>query len=109
MPPLFEIEHLFCAPSGYLAEIRRLDRDPAAPKSDIYQWLWIEDGAVQALRFVAMARDQVERRIFREAQLQFDDNRGELCWTGSEPIALTPLLSRSLPAPLTQLVNLHLT
>ena len=86
-----------------------LDRDPAAPKSDIYQWLWIEDGAVQALRFVAMARDQVERRIFREAQLQFDNDRGELCWTGSEPIALTPLSSRNLPAPLTQLVNLHLT
>lgn len=109
MPPLFEIVHLFCGPSGYLAEIRRLGGDPTAAKSDIYQWLWIEDSAVRALRFVAMARDQVERRIFQEAQLLFDNNCGELCWTGSEPIALTPLPSRNLPAPLTQLVNLHLT
>ncbi len=109
MPPLFEVVYLFSAANGYLAEIRRLDRDISAPKSEIYQWLWLEDGAAQSLRFVAMASVPTQQRIFREAQLSFDDKRGELRWAAGQPIALTVEESKELPAAIAQLVNLHLS
>ena len=109
MAPLFEVVYLFSAEDGYLAEIRRMDRDASAHKSDIYQWLWLEDGAARSLQFVAMASAPMQQRVFREAQLSFDDKRGELRWVNGEPIALVAETDKNLPASITQLVNNHLS
>ena len=109
MAPLFDLVYLFSGPKGYLAEIRRLDQHVDAPKSAIYQWLWLEDGAATVLRFVAMASSPLQLRTFREGQLRFDDQRGELRWADGESISLVVEKDKDLPAPITQLVNIHLS
>ena len=109
MAPLFDLVYLFSGPKGYLAEIRRLDQQADAPKSAIYQWLWLEDGAATVLRFVAMASSPMQLRTFREGQLSFDDQRGELRWADGESIPLVVEKHKALPAPIAQLVNIHLS
>lgn len=109
MAPLFDVVYLFSGPNGYLAEICRLDREAHAPKSETYQWLWLEDRAAKVLRFVAMASGPVQLRTFQEGQLSFDDQRGELRWADGESIMLVLEKDKDLPAPITQLVNIHLS
>lgn len=109
MQPLFEVVYLFSAANGYLAEVRKLNQDVNAPKSEIYQWLWLEDGTAKSLRFVAMASTPVQQRIFREAQLSFDDDRGELRWAIGDSIPLVVERNKDLPASIAQLVNNHLS
>lgn len=80
-----------------------------APDAKVYQWLWIQAGTVTTLQFVGMATSPHQQRTFKEAQLWFDDQEGELCWTRgrTERLAVEP--RRLLPLHLAQLVNLHLS
>ena len=100
MPPQFEIVHLFCAPQGYLVEIKRLDLPETAPKSKRYQWLWIEVGTVSTLVFVSMSEHPERRWTFEEALLRFDDVRGELSWSDGRSAALKALPVETLPQAL---------
>lgn len=108
MLPQFEIVHLFWAPQGYLVEIKRLDLPETAPKSKRYQWLWIEAGTVSTLGFVGMSEHPERRRTFEEAQLRFDDVRGELSWSDGRSAALKALPAEALPQALQWRVHEHL-
>lgn len=108
MPVQFEIIHLLCAASGYLAEIRRLDLPVDAPKGRRYQWLWIESGTVSSLLFLGM--DETKgTRSFEDAHLRFDDREGELRWHGGRTVALTVDAHKVLPAALQWRLHEHLS
>ena len=108
MPLLYEIIHLFCAPRGYLAEIKRLDLPATAPKAQRYLWLWIEEGTVSSLLFVAMSENPRQQRTFEDAQFHFDDLGGELRWNDGRNVALKRRPGDALPQTLQWLVHEHL-
>lgn len=109
MPPQFTIVHLFSAPAGYLAEIKRLDQPDDAPKARVYHWLWIEQRAVSTLQFIAMETSPRQQRTFEEAQLRFDDVQGELRWNDGNSVSLAVQTDRVLPGPLHDRVSEHLS
>ena len=109
MPPLYEVLFLFSAPQGYLAEIKRFDLSANTPKARACQWLWIQSATVTTLQFLDMATSSRKHRSFKEALLWFDDMGGELRWHKGPTEQLVTETSKLLPAPLLQLVNLHLS
>ena len=102
--PLYEVLFLFSAPQGYLAEIKRLDQPADAPKSQVYQWLWLQVETVTTLRLVAMATSPRQQRNFKEALLWFDETRGELQWLLGPLVPLIVETDKSLPATLARLM-----
>ncbi|MDO8653098.1 MAG: hypothetical protein Q7R66_13015 [Undibacterium sp.] len=108
MPPLYEVLFLFSAPRGYLVEIKRLDQPADAPKSRVFQWLWIDAATVTTLQFVDMTISTRQYRTFKEAQLWFDDAQGELCWNIGPTELLVVQTSKTLTRSQQSLVNLHL-
>ena len=109
MPALFEILHLLTAPHGYLTEIRRLDQPGDAPASQRFLWLWLHNETVNSLQFVSMQAAAHEQRSFREGELRFDEACGELRWASGHCVALRVDPSKSMPPPLIQLINQHLS
>jgi hypothetical protein len=109
MPPLYEVLLLFSAPQGHLAEVRRLDQRFDAPKSKVYHWLWIEAEVVRTLRFTALTTGPRQTRLFEEAQLWFDDCRGELKWMTGSVVPLVTEPRGGLPQSLHRLVHQHLS
>lgn len=109
MPLQYEIIHLFCAPQGYLAEIKRLDLPATAPKARRYCWLWIEEGMVSSLSFVGMSATPEAQRMFEDACFRFDELRGELRWNDGRCVALEAASSKALPKALQWLVHEHLS
>lgn len=109
MPPQFEIIHLFCAPRGYLAEIKRLDLPATAPKAKRHHWLWIEEGTVSALLFMGMSEFPDQQRTFEDARLRFDEFRGEMCWNDGHSVVLEVAADKVLPNALQWLVHEHLS
>ena len=109
MPPQFTILHLFSAPAGYLAEVKRLDQSDDAPKASVYHWLWIEQRAVSTLQFIAMQTSPRQQRTFEEAQLWFDDVQGELRWKNGGSVSLAVQADRVLPGPLHHRISEHLS
>lgn len=109
MPPLYEVLFLFSAPQGYLAEIKRLDQPADTPKATVYQWLWIEAATVTTLQLVEMVSSPRQHRTFKEALLWFNDTKGELRWNSGPTEQLVAEPSQTLPPPVLQLVNLHLS
>lgn len=109
MPLQYEVIHLFCAPQGYLAEIRRLDLPVTAPKAKRYCWLWIEDSTVSSLLFVGMSATPEQQRLFAEANFQFDEVRGVLRWNDGRSVLLEAVPSDALPKSLQWLVHEHLS
>lgn len=108
MPPQYAILHLFSAPHGRLAEVKRLDQPTSAPKAKVYQWLRIEGGTVTTLQFMAMATSPRQQRTFEEASLWFDEVQGELRWNDGRVLPLVTQADRVLPGPLHWRVNEHL-
>ncbi len=108
MPPLYEVLFLFSTPRGYLVEIKRLDQPADAPKSRVFQWLWINAATVTTLQFVDMTISTRQYRTFKEAQLWFDDAQGELCWNIGSTELLVVQTSKTLTRSQQSLVNLHL-
>jgi len=101
---------LFAAAKGHFIEIRLLDKPAEALKSEICQWLWIEDGTVTSLHFVSMKATHTHQlRNFREAKLTFDTTQGELQWTIGETISVRAMAVQDRPPALTPLVHLHLS
>ena len=109
MPLQYEIIHLFCAPRGHLAEIKRLDLPADASKAKVYQWLWIEEGTVSSLLFISMVTMPEQERTFEDAHLRFDALRGELRWNNGQTVTLAVDPDKVLPMALQWLVHKHLS
>jgi hypothetical protein len=100
MNPSYKVLYQFAAPNGHLAEIKRLDLPADASKELVYHWLWFEHGAVRALHFVEMQKAPRQQRSFDEAQLWFDDVRGELQWADGRAVPLTVINQPDFPVEL---------
>lgn len=109
MSPLYEVLHLFSAPQGYLAEIKRLNPPANTTKGAVYQWLWIQATTIVALQFVDMTYGQRQQRTFKEGLLWFDDTQGELRFASGRTVQLAAKVEKALPHALIRLVNLHLS
>lgn len=109
MPPLYEVLFLFSSAQGYLVEIKRLDLPADAPKSSIYQWLWLQGRSVATLRFVNMTTEPHQQRTFEEGQLWFDSQQGEMQFANGRTCQLSPVKDKALSGPLVTLVNMHLS
>ena len=116
MPSSYQILYQFQAvpaAEGVLLEIRRLGLPADAPKSQVYQWLWLRQGGVQALHFVRMERVP-QWRAFAEGLLQFDAHSAR--WqphpNGPAPaqpsLALLPVSEPQLSPALQALLLQHL-
>ena len=108
MPPHYAIVHLFAAPQGHLVEIRRLDLPIGTAKHLVYHWLWIDRSAVVTFHFQSMGSSPLQRRRFEQAELTFDDTRGELRWNSGDVVALRAT-SQVLPESLHHRIQQHLS
>ncbi|MBV6791649.1 hypothetical protein [Xanthomonas euvesicatoria] len=105
----YEVLYLFQSPQGYLVEIQRLDLPADAPKSRIYNWLWLTDRSVTNLRFLDMQTGATQVRDFKEGRLRFDDTHAELAWRNGEVVALMPATEIELGPLQQQLIRNHLS
>ena len=105
----YEVLYLFKSPQGHLVEIKRLDRPADAPKSRIYDWLWLTDRSATSLRFRGMQDGTAQVRIFREGRLSFDDTQAELAWRSGEVVSLIPATGTELEPLQQQLIRNHLS
>lgn len=66
-----------------VVEVKLLDLDEKAPKEQVYKWIYIlSSGEIKSLEFSEMKKEevngnQINVRIFKNAELRFDDLFGK--------------------------------
>ena len=104
MPVQYTIHLLLDSVHGSLVQI---EVDGAhAKNSGQREWLWVETGAVVALRTIA--GNAPTSRVFDRAVLRFDGMQGELCWIGGRSENLSLNCSPTLRPAFHRLVHQHL-
>ena len=109
MLPTYEVLLLFRSVQGHLAEIKRLDLAPDAPKDRVYLWVWIAPASVTTLQFMGMQRSPREERTCEEARLWFNEDGAELQWRSGQTLALTRDDAQAMPPAKHLLVLNHLS
>jgi hypothetical protein len=109
MPSLYETLHFFRSPQGQLLEIKRLDQPESPGANRAYLWLWVTERTVASLKLLDSRTDLRQTRHFREAQLSFDEQGGELSWHDGRVIALTNEHGKEPDALRKRLIRNHLS
>jgi hypothetical protein len=109
MSALYQVLFQFAAPQGHLVEVKRTTLPAAAPRHQVYLWLWIEARTVKTLQFVGMSNSPRQERTFVEGHLCFDPLHGVLRWKDGATVELLVVASNTLPLRLSGLIDQHLS
>ncbi|MCM0606169.1 MAG: GNAT family N-acetyltransferase [Xanthomonadaceae bacterium] len=106
----FKTLFFFSSAGFYLTEIKRLDSEPTAAKSEVYRWLLIskQSSHILPLEFVSMEiEENQEHRTFVNASFEFSQTNGKLSILGND-IEFTNAQLKNIPEQVTEKIHNYL-